>query len=66
MFNPKIEMISRNSLEKLQLQRLKQTIKDAYEKVPFYRNRFDQVGVSPDNIKELKIFTDFHLQRKKT
>lgn len=48
--NEKIETITREDLEKLQLERLKKTVAHAYEKSSFYKNSFDKVGVKPENI----------------
>ncbi|OMH29335.1 phenylacetate--CoA ligase [Tersicoccus phoenicis] len=47
------ETISRDELEALQLTRLQQTIRTAYEKVPLYTRKWDQAGVHPDDLKEL-------------
>ena len=48
-----IETMDRLSLEQLQLERLQQTIKRVYKKVPFYRQKFDEIGLKPENIKSL-------------
>ncbi|HEY6378946.1 MAG TPA: phenylacetate--CoA ligase PaaK [Candidatus Dormibacteraeota bacterium] len=42
-----IETASRDELAALQLERLRWTLRHAYENVPFYRRRFDEAGVSP-------------------
>ncbi|WP_094546746.1 phenylacetate--CoA ligase family protein [Petroclostridium xylanilyticum] len=47
------ECISRDELKKLQLFRLKETIKRVYNNVPFYRKRLDSIGLSPENISSL-------------
>jgi phenylacetate-CoA ligase len=52
-WNKEIETISRKDLEKLQLSRLQATCKKVYEKVPFYKYRFDELGVKPRDIKSL-------------
>jgi len=48
-----IETIDRNNLEKIQLQRLQQTVSRIYENVPFYRDKFNESGLKPDDIKSL-------------
>ena len=53
MWEPQYEKMPRNELEKLQLERLQDKVKTAYEKVPFYRARFQETGVSPKDIKSL-------------
>jgi phenylacetate-CoA ligase len=49
-----IETIDRKKLEKLQLDRLQQTVKRVYEKVPFYRHKFFKKGIKPQQLKSLK------------
>lgn len=51
------ERMSREELEALQLERLKKTVHHAYENVPFYRRKFDEAGVSPDDIQTLDDIT---------
>ncbi|MHA6668760.1 phenylacetate--CoA ligase PaaK [Homoserinimonas sp. A447] len=48
------ERLSRDELEALQLRRLQQTVRSAYENVPLYTAKFDEAGVHPDDIRELK------------
>ncbi|GGF11686.1 phenylacetate--CoA ligase PaaK [Subtercola lobariae] len=47
------ERMSRDELEALQLSRLQQTVRRAYENVPLYTRKFDAVGMHPDDIREL-------------
>ncbi len=49
-----IECMSRKGLEELQLIRLQNTVSRVYETVPFYRRRFDSMGLKPEHIKSLK------------
>ncbi len=53
-FNKKLECAERNTLEKLQIDRLKLIIHRVYENVPFYRKKFKQLGIKPEDIKDLK------------
>ena len=48
-----IETASRDELAALQLERLQWSLLHAYENVPFYRDRFDEAGVHPDECKSL-------------
>ncbi|HZQ14190.1 MAG TPA: phenylacetate--CoA ligase PaaK [Pseudolabrys sp.] len=48
-----IETASRDEIAALQLSRLKQTLQNAYAKVPHYKQSFDQAGVHPDDLKTL-------------
>ncbi|MBE6663519.1 MAG: phenylacetate--CoA ligase [Ruminococcaceae bacterium] len=50
----KEETLPREELEKLQLERLKETVNRVYEKVPAYRKKMDEAGVKPEDIKSLK------------
>ena len=59
-----IETASRDELAALQLERLRQTLRNAYEHVPHYRQRFDSVGVHPDDCKELADLARFPLTSK--
>lgn len=48
-----IETASLDELRALQLERLKWSLSHAYENVPFFRNRFDEKGVHPSDLKSL-------------
>jgi len=48
-----IETASRDEIAALQLQRMKWSLGHAYENSPFYRQRFDQAGVHPDDLNSL-------------
>ncbi len=48
------ECLSKDEKEKIQLERLKKTVKLAYENVEFYRKRFDEISLKPEDIKTLK------------
>jgi len=53
-WNKEIECIDEEKLREKQLERLKNTIKRAYEKVPYYRKKLNEAQVSPDDIKKLE------------
>jgi phenylacetate-CoA ligase len=48
-----IETMDRQSLEALQLERLKWQVKRCYELSDFYRERFDEIGLKPEDINTL-------------
>lgn len=54
IWNPEMECRSRKEYQEIQLERLKWTVKRAYEKVPFYTKRFDEIGLKPEHIRTLK------------
>jgi phenylacetate-CoA ligase len=43
----------RTDIQKIQLQKLKEQVKYCYENSSFYRKKFDQVGLKPEDIKTL-------------
>ena len=48
------ETLPRKELRELQLERLKAVVERVYERVPFYKKKFDQAGVKPGDIKDLR------------
>ena len=50
----KEETLPREEIEKIQLERLKETVARVYEKVAPYRAKMDAAGVKPEDIKTLK------------
>ena len=54
-----IETASRDQVSALQLERLKWSLSHAYANSPFYRQRFDQVGCHPDDLKSLSDLSKF-------
>jgi phenylacetate-CoA ligase len=54
IYNEKAECMSAQEKEELQLKRLQVVVKRAYENVPYYRQRLDDAGVSPEDIQTLK------------
>lgn len=46
-WNENVELMKREELDKLQLERLKNTLINVYENVPFYKKRLDDCGVNP-------------------
>ena len=53
MWEPQFETMPSKELKRLQLERLKHQVKYVYDKVPFYRARFHEAGVTPGDIKSL-------------
>ncbi|MBR3918204.1 MAG: phenylacetate--CoA ligase [Clostridia bacterium] len=54
IWNPGKECLSRKEYDEIKLERLKWTVKRAYENVKFYRDRFDKIGLKPEHIQTLK------------
>ena len=59
-----IETASREALCALQLQRLKNTLHLAYERIPHYRQKFDAAGVHPTDLKDLSDLAKFPFTAK--
>ncbi len=53
-WNKKIEIMSLKELKKLQLRRLKKTVKYVYDRNRFYRAMLKKANVKPEDIKNLK------------
>ena len=54
IWNEEFETLPREALEALQFKRLKATVDRVYETVPFYKKKFDEMGVKPAQVKTLK------------
>ncbi len=54
-----IEIASRDEISALQLERMKWSLRHAYENVPFYKTSFDNAGVHPDDLKTLSDLAKF-------
>lgn len=53
MLNKKIETMSRKKIQELKLKRLKETVFRVYDNVPFYKKKFKELKIKPDDIKTL-------------
>ena len=60
-----IERASRDELQAVQLERLKQTLRHAYENVAHYRRAFDEKGVHPSDLQSLADLARFPFTSKK-
>jgi phenylacetate-CoA ligase len=54
-----IEIASRDEIEALQLERMKWSLRHAYDNVPFYKASFDAAGMHPDDLKSLSDLAKF-------
>jgi phenylacetate-CoA ligase len=52
-FNKEYETMPLKKMRRLQLERLRWSVKHAYNNNPFYRKKFDDAGFHPDQIKSL-------------
>jgi len=49
-FQPEVETASRDYLRAVQSARLIRMVKNCYENVPFYKQKFDEIGLAPEDI----------------
>jgi len=54
IYNMEKETLPREELEKLQIRRLRNLCERIYANVPFYRNHFEKLGITPTDIRSLK------------
>ena len=47
------ECMNRDDVEQLQLERLQSTLSRVYMNVPFYKKKFDELGIDPDDFRSL-------------
>ena len=54
IWNPENECMNSANLQTIQFARLKNLVEHVYNTVPFYKNKFDEIGVKPSDIRSLK------------
>lgn len=59
IYNERMETMSRDKLEDLQLERLRQTLRRVYDKVPFSRQKFEERNLTPDDLHSLEDLRKF-------
>ncbi|MCU0913989.1 MAG: phenylacetate--CoA ligase [Planctomycetes bacterium] len=63
-YNPKCEMIAREELQQLQLERLQSTLNRVYRSVAFYRTAFDAHKVNLEKLKDLRALRELPFTTK--
>lgn len=53
-WDEKFETMPLEEMRRFQSEHLKKTVKWVYEKIPFYKNKFDEQGIRPEDIKTLE------------
>lgn len=64
MYNPQIESMPRQEMERLQVERLQTTVKRVFEHVEFYNRKFNELGITPEDIKGLDDITKLPFTKK--
>ncbi len=54
MWDEKFEAMSTDEMQAFQLQALQKTVAWVYERVPFYKKKFDETGLMPGDVKALE------------
>ena len=54
IFDPLVETASREQIRAIQLAKLIRQVNYTYQRVPWYREKMDEMGVAPDDIKTLE------------
>ena len=58
-WDEKFETMPEEEMRKVQLEHLKKTLKWVYERIPFYKKKFDEKGVKPEDVKSLEDLSNF-------
>jgi phenylacetate-CoA ligase len=58
------ESYSKDQLESIQTKRLKETVQRVYNLTPFYRQKFDQMGISPKDIQSISDISKLPFTKK--
>lgn len=64
IYNKEAECMPVEQLRELQSERLRQLVKREYENVPFYRKKFDELGLKPEDIKSIDDITKLPFTNK--
>ena len=64
ILQPDLETLPRHRLRALQADRLGEIVRFAYERVPLYTQRFEEIGVKPDDISGLEDLAGLPFTRK--
>ncbi len=65
MFQPELETLPRPKLTELQNQRLREQVAYVYERVPFYKQLFDEKGLKPSDIRGVEDLPKLPFTKKK-
>jgi phenylacetate-CoA ligase len=63
-WNEKIETMPRDDLVALQSERLRKVVAYVYDRVPFYRQKFDELGIKPEDIRGVEDLTRLPFTKK--
>lgn len=52
-YQPEVETASKEEMRKIQTENLIRIVNDCYNKIPFYKKKFDETGIKPADIKSI-------------
>jgi phenylacetate-CoA ligase len=58
-WDEKFETMNESAMKAFQTEKLKETVKWVYEKIPFYKKAFDEKGVKPSDLQKLEDIAKF-------
>src|SRR5690554_4274002 len=64
IWNREIECAEREQMQELQSSKFNCMVKRMYNNVPFYRLKFDEIGLKPDDIKDIEQLKDLPFTTK--
>jgi phenylacetate-CoA ligase len=56
-YQPEVECAPRERLREIQSERLNKMVRNCYDNVPFYRRKFDEMGIKPEDITSIDDIT---------
>lgn len=63
-WDEKFETVPLKEMQRFQLENLQKTLQWAYERLPYYKNKFDSAGVKPEDCKSLEDLARFPFTNK--
>jgi phenylacetate-CoA ligase len=58
-WDEKFETMNESTMKAFQLGKLKETVQWVYDRIPFYKGKFDEVGVKPSDLQKLEDLAKF-------
>lgn len=59
LWNPRVELMDREEMKKLQFEKLKKQLIRCYEQSRYYKDKFDKAKVNPNKLRSLKEYADY-------
>ncbi len=59
LWNPRLEMMDREEIRRLQFEKLKKQLIRCYEQSPYYKSKFDKAKVNPNKLRSIDDYADY-------